>query len=113
MRAWDWAGPLGRAGGRLHELVVGNDLAGDAEAVGLVALDAVAGVLEQQGVAYANEPGKLPAVPTKPIPRWDMHFWVLKTTERTPQDLISPFSSNWVPTDSVVWRYVHFTLALV
>ena len=27
--------------------------------------------------------------------------------------LISPSGTNWVATDSVVWRYVHFTLALV
>ena len=26
----------------------------------------------------------------KPIPRWDVHFGVLKTTERIPQRLISP-----------------------
>ena len=38
---------------------------------------------------------------------------VLKTTERTPQRLISPLSSNWVATGSAVWRYVLFTLALV
>ena len=38
---------------------------------------------------------------------------VLETTERTPHDLISPLSSNWMATDSAVWRYVHFTLALV
>ena len=38
---------------------------------------------------------------------------VLTTTERTPQCLISPLSPNWVATDSAVWRYVHFTLALV
>ena len=28
--------------------------------------------------------------PPKPIPRWDVHFGVLKTTERIPQRLISP-----------------------
>ena len=38
---------------------------------------------------------------------------VLKTTGRTPQHLTSLLSSNWVATDSAVWRYVHFTLALV
>ena len=38
---------------------------------------------------------------------------VLKTAERTPQHLISPLRSDWVVTDSGVWRYVHFTLALV
>ena len=39
---------------------------------------------------------------TKPIPRWDVHFGVLKMTERTPQPLVSPLGPNWVGTDSVV-----------
>ena len=39
---------------------------------------------------------------TKPKPRWDVHFGVLKTTDRTPQLLISPLGPNWVATDSVV-----------
>ena len=39
---------------------------------------------------------------TKPIPRWDVHFGVLKTTKRTPQFLISPLGPNWVATDSAV-----------
>ena len=38
---------------------------------------------------------------------------VLATTERTPRNLISPLDPSWVDTDSAVWRYVHFTLALV
>ena len=38
---------------------------------------------------------------------------VLKTTERTLQHLILLLGPNWVPTDNAVWRYVHFTLALV
>ena len=50
---------------------------------------------------------------TKPIPRWDVHFGVLKTTGRTPRILISPFGPNRAATDSAVWRYVHPTLALV
>ena len=36
----------------------------------------------------------------KPIPRWDVHFGVLKMTERTPQPLVSPLGPNWVGTDS-------------
>ena len=40
--------------------------------------------------------------PTKPIPRWDMHFGILKTTERTPRLLTSPLGPNWVATDSAV-----------
>ena len=39
---------------------------------------------------------------TKPIPRWDVHFGVLKMTERTPQPLVSPLGPNWVGTDSAV-----------
>ncbi len=38
----------------------------------------------------------------KPIPRWDVHFGVLKTTERTPQLLISSLGPNRVATDSAV-----------
>ena len=38
----------------------------------------------------------------KPIPRWDVHFGVLKMTERTPQPLVSPLGPNWVGTDSAV-----------
>ena len=38
---------------------------------------------------------------------------VLTTTARNPRFLISPLVPNWVGTDSAVWRYVHFTLALV
>ena len=36
----------------------------------------------------------------KPIPRWDVHFGILKTTEWTPQLLVSPLSPTWVATDS-------------
>ena len=49
----------------------------------------------------------------KPIPRWDVHFGILQTTNRTPRRLISPLGANWVATDRTVWRYVHFTLALI
>ena len=49
----------------------------------------------------------------KPIPRWDVHFGILKTTERTPRLVISPLVANRVGTDSAILRYVHFTLALV
>ena len=38
---------------------------------------------------------------------------VLKTTERIPRHLTSPLGPKWVAPDSAVWRYVHFTLALV
>ena len=38
----------------------------------------------------------------KPIPRWDVHFGVWNTTERTPHLLISPLGPNWVATDSGV-----------
>ena len=38
---------------------------------------------------------------------------VLKTTERIPRHLTSPLGPEWVAPDSAVWRYVHFTLALV
>ena len=38
---------------------------------------------------------------------------VLKTTERTTLNLTSPLDPSWVATGSAVWRYVHFTLALV
>ena len=37
----------------------------------------------------------------------------LTMTARTPRHLISPLGPNWVGTGSAVWRYVHFTLALV
>ena len=37
----------------------------------------------------------------------------LTMTERTPRHLISPLGPNWVGTDNAVYRYVHFTLALV
>ena len=50
---------------------------------------------------------------TKPIPRCDVHFRILKTTERTPRRLISPLVANQVGTDSAALRNVHFTLALV
>ena len=50
---------------------------------------------------------------TKPIPRWDVHFGVSKTTERTLRLVISPLAANRVGTNSAVLRYVHFTLALV
>ena len=50
---------------------------------------------------------------TKPIPRSDMHFGILKTTEETQQLVISPLVANRVGTDSAVLRYAHFTLALV
>ena len=53
-----------------------------------------------------------PAVP-KPIPRWDVHFGILKTTEETQRLVRSPLVATRVGTDSVVLRYVHFTLALV
>ena len=49
----------------------------------------------------------------KPKPKWDVHFEVLKTTERTPRLVISPLIANRGGTDSAVLRYVHFTLALV
>ena len=49
----------------------------------------------------------------KPIPRWDVHFRILKTTERTQRLVISPLVTNRVGTDSAVLGYVHFTLALV
>ena len=49
----------------------------------------------------------------KPIPRWDVHFGILKTTEETQRLVISPLVATRVGTDSVVLRYVHFTLALV
>ena len=50
---------------------------------------------------------------TKPIPRWDVHFRILKTTERTLRLVISPLVTNRGGTDSAVLGYVHFTLALV
>ncbi len=49
----------------------------------------------------------------KPIPRWDVHFGIWKTTEETQRLVISPLVATRVGTDSVVLRYVHFTLALV
>ena len=49
----------------------------------------------------------------KPIPRWDVHFDILKTTEETQRLVILPLVANRVGTDSAVLRYVHFTLALV
>ena len=33
---------------------------------------------------------------TKPIPRWDVHFGILKTAERTPRLVISPLVANRV-----------------
>ncbi len=50
---------------------------------------------------------------TKPIPRWDVHFRILKTTERTLRLVISPLVTNRGGTDSAVLGYIHFTLALV
>ena len=38
----------------------------------------------------------------KPIPRWDAHLGILKTTESTPRLLISPFGPNWAATGSAV-----------
>ena len=32
---------------------------------------------------------------TKPIPRWNVHFGILKMTERAPRLLISPLAPNW------------------
>ena len=49
----------------------------------------------------------------EPIPSWDVHSGGLKMTERTPRNLTSPSGPNWLGTGSTVWRYVHFTLALV
>ena len=57
--------------------------------------------------------GKVKCQLPKPIPRWDVHFGVLKTTERTLRLVISPLAANRVGTNSAVLRYVHFTLALV
>ena len=45
--------------------------------------------------------------------QWDVHFGILKTIKRTARLFVSPLDSNWGTTDSAVWRYVHFTLALV
>ena len=42
------------------------------------------------------------AAGTKPIPRWDAHFGILKTTHRTPRLLISPLGPNWGASDRVV-----------
>ena len=39
---------------------------------------------------------------TKPKPRWDVHFGILKTTERTLLLLILPLDSNWLAIDSAV-----------
>ena len=39
---------------------------------------------------------------TKPIPRWDVHFGVLKTTARTPRNLTSTLDPSWVATGSAV-----------
>ena len=50
---------------------------------------------------------------TRPIPRWDVHFRILKTTERTLRLVISPLVTNRGGTDSAVLGYIHFTLALV
>ena len=49
----------------------------------------------------------------KPIPWWDVHFGILKTTEETQRLVISPLVTNRVGTDSAILRYVHPTLALV
>ena len=53
-----------------------------------------------QGAAIATERSVIQG--TKPIPRWDVHFGVLKKTERTPQFPTSPLGPNWVATDSAV-----------
>ena len=60
-------------------------------------------------------PGNLgyPAFDSKPIPRWGVHFGILKTAVRTRRLVISPLVANRVGTDSAILRYVHFTLALV
>ena len=55
----------------------------------------------------------VPITIAKPIPRWDVHSGILKTTERTPRLVISPLVANRVGIDSAILRYVHFTLALV
>ncbi len=49
----------------------------------------------------------------KPIPKWDVHFGGLADDRKTPRHLVAPLGPNRVSTDSAVWRYVHFTLALV
>ncbi len=61
---------------------------------------------------YAGSDGRGGIAP-KLKPRWDVHFEVLKTTERTPRLVISPLIANRGGTDSAILRYVHFTLALV
>ena len=43
---------------------------------------------------------KTPTQDPKPIPRWDVHFGVLDTTEGRPQFLISPLVPTWVAADS-------------
>ena len=58
---WTIGQPSGQLHGRLHQLVVGHHLAGNAQPVRLYAVDAVAGVLEQQRVAHPDESGQLPA----------------------------------------------------
>ena len=49
----------------------------------------------------------------KPIPWWDVHFGILKTTEEIQRLVISPLVANRVGTNSAILRYVHSTLALV
>ena len=72
--------------------------------------DVIAGGPPCQGFSSA---GRRQGSDPKPIPRWDVHFGILKTTEETQRLVISPLVATRVGTDSVVLRYVHFTLALV
>ena len=49
----------------------------------------------------------------KPIPRWDVHFGILKTNDKSQRLVISPLVANRAGTGSAVKIDVHFTLALV
>ena len=66
-----------------------------------------AGVRIQEVVAELARlnPGKQITIDPKPIPRWDVHFRILKTTERTLRLVISPLVTNRGGTDSAVLGY--------
>ena len=66
-------------------------------------------------VAYVVEFEGLPTpTPTpKPIPRWDVHCGGIDDDRKDATALHITFRPQRVSTDSAVYRYVHFTLALV
>ena len=59
-------------------------------------------LLEPRGVVH-----------TEQIPEWDVHFGGLEDDRKGSTEPHIAFRHQWVATGSAVWRYVHFTFALV